>query len=267
MNSDMFNDLGQAALIQIIMILVASWGLITVTQWSVPWLANKISGNIRYFILSLAPVIRLAVIVTAAIMILLRLIDPTFEKMMALFGAMAVALGFAFKDYISSLIGGIVALYERPFRPGDWIDVNGVYGQVRAINMRNVEIITPDDTVVYIPHLKIWTELIYNANDSGDYLMTVADFYLEPNHNNAAVHHQLYDVALTSVYTQLAKPITVIVLNKPWATHYRLKAYPVNHTDQFLFITDLTIRGQATLENMGIKLASAAYADPPKANA
>ncbi|MEZ5477764.1 MAG: mechanosensitive ion channel [Thiolinea sp.] len=256
LSADMFKDIGQSTLIQIALILISSTLIIIIVQQLIPRLSARTSGNIRYFLQSLIPMIRLGVIITAAVMILLRLIDPTFEKMVALFGGTAVALGFAFKDYISSLIGGIVTLFERPYRPGDWIEVNDSYGQVRAINMRNVEIVTPDDTLVYIPHLKLWSEPVHNANDSGAHLMTVTDFYLEPGHRAAEVRKLLYDVALTSVYTQLEKPILVIVLNKPWATHYRLKAYPVDHTQQFLFISDLTVRGQAALEKIGAKAAA-----------
>lgn len=50
------------------------------------------------------------------------------------------------------------------------------------------------------------------------------------------------DVALTSPFLQLDKPVAVIVQEKPWGAHYRIRAYPVDPHQQFRFITDLTIR-------------------------
>lgn len=55
--------------------------------------------------------------------------------------------------------------------------------------------------------------------------------------------------------------MTVIVLEKPWGTQYRLKAYVKESRDQFLFITDLTIRGKEALRAMGIRFAQVPYAE------
>lgn len=51
------------------------------------------------------------------------------------------------KDYVSSLLAGIVTPCEMPYRLGDWITVEGVDGEVKSIGMRALEIVTPDDTV------------------------------------------------------------------------------------------------------------------------
>jgi small conductance mechanosensitive channel len=192
------------------------------------------------------------------------LIEPTFENLVAFLGALGVALGFAFKDYVSSLIAGVVTLYEMPYRPGDWIQVDGAYGEVKAINMRAAEIVTPDDTVVIVPHLKLWNQLIFNANDGGQNLMCIADFYLHPRHDAALVKHALHDVALTSAFLDLEQPIQVIVADKPWGTHYRLKAYPIEPRQQFHFTTDLTIRGKESLTRLGAEFA--AMPPPPEAS-
>jgi small-conductance mechanosensitive channel len=149
-----------------------------------------------------------------------------------------------------------VALYEIPYRPGDWIEVNGAYGEVKQIGMRAVEIVTPDDTTVVIPHLKLWDQLIFNANDGGPNLLCVADFYLKPHHSAKQVKQALHDVALTSSFFQIEMPVAVMVSEKPWGTHYRLKAYPIDLRQQFHFVTDLTVRGKAALTRLGIEFAT-----------
>ncbi|MCB1777204.1 MAG: mechanosensitive ion channel, partial [Candidatus Competibacteraceae bacterium] len=170
--------------------------------------------------------------------------------------------GFAFRDYISSLIAGVITLYELPYRPGDWIEINGTYGEVRSIKMRAAEIVTPDDTVVIVPHLKLWDQMIFNANDGGPYLQCVANFYLHPRHDAAQVRHTLYDVALTSPFLQIEKPINVVVQERPWGTHYRLRAYPIDPSQQFAFITDLTVRGKAILTQRGVEFAQVRAVNP-----
>jgi hypothetical protein len=53
----------------------------------------------------------------------------------------------------------------------------------------------------------------------------------------------------------------VIVVEKPWGTHYRVKAYVKESREQFLLITDLTLRGKEALRGMPIRFAQAPYAE------
>jgi transposase len=55
---------------------------------------------------------------------------------------------------------------------------------------------------------------------------------------------------------QLQQPIVVVAQEKSYGTHYRLRAYPNDPRDQFLFITDLTVRGKAALMDLGVEFAS-----------
>lgn len=255
--SEIFRSLDQIALLQIGLIVAGAILIAYLSQRFLPWLANKTPSRFRLFLMGLVPVLRLLIIAITFALIIPRLIEPTVANMVTLFGALGLAVGFALKEYISSLIAGIVTLYEMPYRPGDWIEINGAYGEVKSINMRSLDIITLDDTVVVIPHIKLWDQLIFNANDGGQNLLCVADFYVHPRHDAAEVKYMLYDVALTSAFLQMAQPINVVVVNKPWATHYRLKAYPIDPRQQVPFITDLTVRGQATLAKSGVEFITA----------
>jgi small conductance mechanosensitive channel len=254
--SEILRSLSGDNLIQVGLIMAAAWIITALIQRMLPWLADRLTGRAQLYVLAAVPVLRLIIILGAIILIIPRLIEPTFENLIALLGALGLALGFAFKDYASSLIAGVVALFEMPYRPGDWITVDDAYGEVRAINMRTVEIVTPDDTVVIIPHLKLWNQPIFNANDGGRDLLCVAHFYLQPRHNAARVQHTLYDVALTSAFLQIEQPINVIVRDEPWGTHYCLKAYPIDPRQQFHFVSDLTIRGKAALLALGVDFAA-----------
>lgn len=240
-------------------VILGAWVAIAVSSRTLTYLTRKVPARFRFYLQSLIPVLRLVFIALALVLIVTSVIDPTIENLMVLLGALGLGLGFAFKDYVASLIAGVVTLYEGLYRPGDWVEINGAYGKVKAINMRSAEIITPDDTVVIIPHQKIWDHLIFNANDGSQNLQCVADFHLQPQHDAALVKQILYDVALTSAYLQMKLPINVVVSEKPWGTHYRLKAYPVEPGEQFNFVTDLTIRGKAALNKRKINYAAVLF--------
>ena len=212
----------------------------------------------RLYLLGAVPILRLLLSTVAVLWVFPIVFNVTFENFLVIAGAASVAIGFAFKDYASSLIAGLVAIIERPYRPGDWVEIGGDYGEVCSVGMRAITIRTPADNIVTIPHDKIWTNNISNSNDGARTLLCVADFYLQPAHDAASVRAALRDVALTSAYLEYDKPVLVVLNETPLGTHYKLKAYPFDFRDQFSFISDLTVRGKLAIAAMGATEVNAA---------
>jgi len=252
----LFQDLGQIQLIQILLVVALAWACTLAVDRAVPWLSERLSGRFRLYLLPSLPFLRLLIVILTVIVLLPLIIKPTLHNFVAILGVVGVAVGFAFKDYVSSVIAGVVAIYERPYRPGDWVKIDDAYGEVRSMSLRALRILTPDDTVVTMPHAKIWNTGIYNDTDGERHLQCVAEFFLEPEHDAQHVQQALYDVALSSAYLQIFRPIVVIVQEKPGYTHYRLKAYPIDSRDQFLFISDLTVRGKVAMNRLGVRPAA-----------
>lgn len=252
-----FRDLDSGVLFDLGLIVGGAAVLIFLLQKLLPWIGGRFHGQRRLDILAITPLLRLLVIAVALGMSVPLLVKPSLQNMMTLFGAVGVGIGFAIKDYVSSLVAGIVVIAEKPFRNGDWIMSDGLYGEVCGVGMRAVSMITPDDNKVTIPHSRLWSKSVQNANDGAPRLMCVADFYLHPDHDGILVREKLQDVALTSPYLYFDTPVNVIVQEKPWGTHYRLKAYPVDCGQQFVFLSDLTVRGKNVLRDLGVGFAVA----------
>ena len=130
-----------------------------------PWLAERLTGRLRLYILPTASVLRLVILFLAVATILPMIINFNLQNSLAIIGAAGLALGFAVKDYASSIVGGIVAMFERPFRAGDWVQIEGAYGEVQSVKLRAFRMVTPDDTVVTVPNIKLWQTNIFNSND------------------------------------------------------------------------------------------------------
>ena len=254
--AQLFKSLDEINFARIAVIFLVSWLLINLIERFLPPVGERLPGSMRLYILPSVPMVKLLIMIVTFLLIFFQIINRTVQSLAAILAAMGLVIGFAFKDYVSSLVAGIVTIYERPYRPGDWIGINGQYGEVKKIGLRALSLVTPDDTVVVIPHLTIWNTSIHNANDGQRNLQCVADFYLHPDHDAVLVRQKLREVALTSPFIQLNRPVSVVVLEKPWATHYRLKAYPIDSRDQFQFISDLTVRGKQALALQSVKAAA-----------
>ncbi|MBE0485041.1 mechanosensitive ion channel domain-containing protein [Marinobacter sp.] len=259
---DTFSSITTDALLEALVVVVVAWLLIMLVQKLIPAFASKLSGKIRRYLLASVPLLRLLIIVLTIVTVVPILVEPSFENMVAVFGALGLALGFAFKDYANSLIAGIVTLYEMPYRPGDWIEVNGQYGEVRSIGTRAAEMVTLDDTVVVIPHSLLWTTLLANGNDGTDNLMCVAELFLDPNHDVARMQNLFRDAVFTCPLTKTYQPVIVTVSATDDAMRYRLKAYPLEPKEQSCFISDLTARAAAVCANEGVRMVSKRVTKP-----
>ncbi|MHB2026600.1 MAG: mechanosensitive ion channel family protein [Elusimicrobiota bacterium] len=235
--------------------------VIFVVQSLIAGLAERVPARNRLFILRTVPFAKILIGIATASIIVPMLIEPTFRNLATLLASVGLALAFTLKDYGSSLAAGITTVLENTYQPGDWIQIDGAYGEVKHIGPRATRIVTADDTEVIIPHTRLWSTSIFNATSGNRSLLCVTDFYLHPDHDAAAARKCLEEIAATSSYRKPESTVTVIALEKPWGTHYRLKAYVKESREQFLFITDLTVRGKAALLSLGMRFAQAAFAE------
>lgn len=71
-------------------------------------------------------------------------------------GAVAIGVGFGTQNLLKNLISGLMIMGERPMRPGDWIEVGALQGEVTDINLRatiirdvnGIETLIPNSTFV-----------------------------------------------------------------------------------------------------------------------
>jgi small-conductance mechanosensitive channel len=240
-----------------VLLLVAGVGVAIAVVWAVGWLLPKVADAVparfRTRVLTLVPALRLAVGLTLIAWALPKVVAPTPQNLLAIVGGLGIALGFAFKDYVASLVAGVVAIAERPYRQGDWVRVGAHYGEVRSVGSRAVQIVTHDDDVVTIPHGRLWTDEVANANDGARTLLVVAELWLHPDHDAEAVLRRLNDVVITSRYLDPTRPFRVVLDEQSRGSRYRLKAYPLDARDQIPFGTDLLVRAKAVVRALGVR--------------
>ena len=77
-------------------------------------------------------------------------------------GVAGLALGFAAKDTLANFIAGMTILWDRPFRVGDRVEIDGEFGQVKRITLRSTRIHTNQNVVVIIPNQSVVNNKIIN---------------------------------------------------------------------------------------------------------
>lgn len=182
--------------------------------------------------------------------------DEENKALLGLGGTLAVAVGFALKDTLSSLTSGILILVDQPFQVGDRVQFGDTYGEVKEIGLRSVRIVTLDDNEVSIPNNKFLTEAVASANSGALDMMVVLKFYVAVTEDFDLVKQIVYEACLTSKYVYLHKPV-VILLNEEFkgnalTTKVSCKAYVIDTRYEEAFVSDVTERVKRSFRALDI---------------
>ncbi len=73
----------------------------------------------------------------------------------AILGAAGLAIGLAFKDTFANIGAGVLIVFFRPFKIGDFIQASGEMGSVEEINLFSTILKTGDNKQIIIPNSSI----------------------------------------------------------------------------------------------------------------
>ena len=109
----------------------------------------------------LMAVIRYSIIILMVLLVLNQLGIQT-TSLIALLGAAGLALGLALQGTLSNIAAGIMLLWLRPFKLGDYIEVNGQAGVVEETGLFVCILRTYDGARLFAPNSTIWNYALRN---------------------------------------------------------------------------------------------------------
>jgi small conductance mechanosensitive channel len=134
---------------------------------------GRVDPTLEPIVASLA---RYAVLIVVLIAALSQLGVQT-ASVLAVLGAAGLAIGLALQGTLSNIAAGIMLIWLRPFRVGDYIEViagNPIAGTVREIGLFACLIDNFDGTVLFAPNATIWNFPLRNHNSNGGRLVSLS---------------------------------------------------------------------------------------------
>ena len=156
---DLATALGSKLLGALLIFAVGSKGIQMFLNWlkTAPKL-DRLDAGLRTFLVSFSRII-LYVLLVITVAMVLGVPATSFITMLASCG---VAIGLALQGSLSNFAGGLMILFFKPFKVGDYIDASGESGTVAEISVVYTVILTPDGKRVTIPNGGLTNSVIRN---------------------------------------------------------------------------------------------------------
>src|SRR5580692_11318069 len=156
----------------------------------------------------------------AVFAIITYVFDLPIQGLLATSGVVAIILGLALQSTLGDVFSGIVLSFSRPYRPGDWISIEGgTDGRVIELNWRATYILTARRDLAILPNSTIAKSKIVNVSSpSGLHGTTVTvqvDARTAPSRCNEILEYALRNSRL--IVATPAPTITIKTINATYA--------------------------------------------------
>lgn len=121
---------------------------------------RKIEISLQTFLKSLVNIL-LNILLIVSVVGALGINTTSFAALLASAG---VAIGMALSGNLQNFAGGLIILFFKPYKVGDWVEAQGVSGTVAEIQIMHTLLTTADNKVVYVPNGAMSSSVIVNYN-------------------------------------------------------------------------------------------------------
>ncbi|WP_428095839.1 mechanosensitive ion channel family protein [Candidatus Thioglobus sp.] len=137
--------------IDITPIFIITWGVVRVISGIEHYLVEKNNGVNGDSVRLSARLIKILIVI-AILLGVAQFLGFSVSSLLTFGGVGGIVIGFAAKDMLSNIFGGLMLQMDRPFSTGDWIRSTQFEGTVEKIGWRMTRIRTFSKNPVYIPN-------------------------------------------------------------------------------------------------------------------
>lgn len=188
------------------------------------YLANKLQknvpiifgdGNLSYEAQvehksSKVALVRLIIIVLAVLLALTASGLP-MDRLTVVLGALGVGIGLGMQNIVNNFVSGIILIFERPFRIGDFVELADKKGRVKDIGIRSSRLVTQQGAEVIIPNGDLLSGRLVNWTLSHDYVKSEFLFKVPIDTDLKALRKMIEEQVAQTEHGMSKLPVEILV--------------------------------------------------------
>ncbi len=136
--------------------------------------SRAVEPTLRRFVGSLVSIgLKVLLFITA-----IQMMGVQTTSFVAIIGAAGLAIGLALQGTLANFAGGVLVLLFKPYKVGDRIEVQGVTGKVKEIQIFTTVLVASDSRTIIVPNGAAANGIIINHSEEGrirvDCLLSIA---------------------------------------------------------------------------------------------
>jgi small-conductance mechanosensitive channel len=135
----------------------------------------------------------------------------------------AAVVGFAARQVLANFVAGIMLAVTQPVRVGDWVTIEGNYGEVEDVRLNFTVLKTPGDARIIVPNERLAGDILRNDTLVADVSAPDVSIWLAPQAD--------VERALAVLAEETGKDATVAEV-LPWGVRLAVGADPVAPADR-----------------------------------
>ena len=101
-------------------------------------------------------------ILLVGFLLALATLGVNFTNITIIGGALGVGIGFGLQTIVNNFVSGLILLFERPVRVGDYVEVEGLWAEIKKIGLRATIVETFDRADMVIPNSELISNRVTN---------------------------------------------------------------------------------------------------------
>lgn len=150
---------GLKLLAALLIYVIGRWVAKALTRWvGRAIIQANVDATLSRFLSSIVYMVLIVFVVLTA----LSALGVNTTNFLAILGVAGLAVGLALKDSLSNFAAGVMLVFFRPFKMGDYIEAAGISGTVVSIKIFDTILRTSDNRVITVPNALIYADTITN---------------------------------------------------------------------------------------------------------
>lgn len=198
------------AILNGIAILILTYCATLATKKGASFLVRKFP-NATVVIWEASPFVNILIYVISFIALLHYMLGFSRATITSCTASSILVLGFAFKESITSMVSGVLFLFDRPFQIGDVVSFEEVTGTVISMGLRFIQVKPQVGEVVIVPNYRCFRTSLTVLGRKEQGVIKTVDFYLPCNTDLHKISALLKQIALKNPFVATQQPILTYV--------------------------------------------------------